>query len=305
MSDSNDMNLAEESAVVSVGQVLKTAREAQQLDIEDVCSYLRLSRRQVIALENNDFAVLPEATITRGFIRNYARMLELDAEPLLEAYRSFGSSHQPRSITIQSENILMPGSDKRSWAMYIVASVLIVLLVTAWVIYVDYIPKKTPAANESLPVATEQLPAEQAMAETESSVVALPEAESESTAVTTTEESASVTQDETVSNESISASVPSAAALAPVPAASAVPASGAQATIQLSASQRSWVSITDKNNKNIFDKIMVAGIDEVVRGEPPFEVVIGNAPNTTLLFNNQPVDLAPVTKDRVARLKLE
>lgn len=304
MSDSNDMNLAEESAVVSVGQVLKQAREAQQLDIEDVCSYLRLSRRQVIALENNDFAVLPEATITRGFIRNYARMLELDAEPLLEAYRSFGSSHQPRSITIQSENILMPGSDKRSWAMYIVASVLIVLLVTAWVIYVDYIPKKTPAANESLPVATEQLPAEQAMTtEAESSVVALPEAESEPTAVTAPEESASVTQDATVSSESTVASVPSAAALAP--AASAVPASGAQATIQLSASQRSWVSITDKNNKNIFDKIMVAGIDEVVRGEPPFEVVIGNAPNTTLLFNNQPVDLAPVTKDRVARLKLE
>jgi cytoskeleton protein RodZ len=155
MSDLNDPNVAEETNIASVGEVLKSAREAQQLDIDDVCSYLRLSRRQVIALENNDFAVLPESTITRGFIRNYARMLDLDAEPLLEAYRGFASSHHPRPITIQSENILIPGNDKRSWMMYILASVLIVLLVTAWVIYVDYIPKKS-TAEVAVPIVAEQ-----------------------------------------------------------------------------------------------------------------------------------------------------
>jgi cytoskeletal protein RodZ len=52
MSDLNDPNVAEETNIPSVGEVLKSAREAQQLDIDDVCSYLRLSRRQVIALEN-------------------------------------------------------------------------------------------------------------------------------------------------------------------------------------------------------------------------------------------------------------
>lgn len=289
MSDLNDPNLAEETNIASVGQVLKTAREAQQLDIDDVCSYLRLSRRQVIALENNDFSVLPEPTITRGFIRNYARMLDLDAEPLLEVYRGFSSPHQPRPLTIQSENILIPGNDKRSWMMYIFASVLIVLLVTAWVIYVDYIPKKS-TAEVAVPIVAEQ----EAVTQQETSVDEVlpinPQAE-----VSSTEERATET---TVSDAESTTSTSTV-----IPATST--ASANAATIQIKASERSWVSITDRNNKNIFDKIMVAGIDETVQGEPPLQVVIGNAPNTTLIFNNQPVDLAPVTKDRVARLKLE
>lgn len=289
MSDLNDPNVAEETNIASVGQVLKTAREAQQLDIDDVCSYLRLSRRQVIALENNDFSVLPEPTITRGFIRNYARMLDLDAEPLLEVYRGFSSPHQPRPLTIQSENILIPGNDKRSWMMYIFASVLIVLLVTAWVIYVDYIPKKS-TAEVAVPIVAEQ----EAVTQQETSVDEVlpinPQAE-----VSSTEERATET---TVSDAESTTSTATV-----IPATST--ASANAATIQIKASERSWVSITDRNNKNIFDKIMVAGIGETVQGEPPLQVVIGNAPNTTLIFNNQPVDLAPVTKDRVARLKLE
>ncbi|MDZ4098208.1 MAG: DUF4115 domain-containing protein, partial [Methylophilaceae bacterium] len=289
-SDLNDPNVAEETNIASVGQVLKTAREAQQLDIDDVCSYLRLSRRQVIALENNDFSVLPEPTITRGFIRNYARMLDLDAEPLLEVYRGFSSPHQPRPLTIQSENILIPGNDKRSWMMYILASVLIVLLVTAWVIYVDYIPKKS-TAEVAVPIVVEQ----EAVTQQETAVDEVLLDNTQAEAPTTTE--APVTE-AAVSDAQSTTSTSTA-----IPTTSAVSANAA--TIQLKASERSWVSITDRNNKNIFDKIMVAGVGETVQGEPPLQVVIGNAPNTTLIFNNQPVDLAPVTKDRVARLKLE
>lgn len=290
MSDLNDPNAAEETNIASVGEVLKSAREAQQLDIDDVCSYLRLSRRQVIALENNDFAVLPESTITRGFIRNYARMLDLDAEPLLEAYRGFASSHHPRPITIQSENILIPGNDKRSWMMYILASVLIVLLVTAWVIYVDYIPKKSTAEVAVPIVAEQELVTQQEMTVGE----VLPDSTQAEVPSTTETPVIEATVSDVQSTTSTST---------PIAATSTVSADAA--IIQIKASERSWVSITDRNNQNIFDKIMLAGVDETVQGEPPLQVVIGNAPSTTLIFNNQPVDLAPVTKDRVARLKLE
>lgn len=290
MSQLNDPNVTEETNIASVGQVLKSARGAQQLDIDDVCSYLRLSRRQVIALENNDFSVLPEPTITRGFIRNYARMLDLDAEPLLEVYRGFSSPHQPRPLTIQSENILIPGNDKRSWRMYIFASALIVLLVTAWVIYVDYIPENS-TTEVAVPIAAEQESVTQQEASVNEVLPVNPQVELPiTTEVLVTEETVSDAQSTTSSSTAI-------------PTTSVVSANAA--TIQLKASERSWVSITDRNNNNIFDKIMVSGVDETVRGEPPLQVVIGNAPNTTLIFNNQPVDLAPVTKDRVARLKLE
>jgi cytoskeletal protein RodZ len=50
MNDSNEQSIAETSPAVSVGVNLKSAREAKNLDVDDICSYLRLSRRQVIAL---------------------------------------------------------------------------------------------------------------------------------------------------------------------------------------------------------------------------------------------------------------
>ena len=305
MNDSNEQSIAETSPVVSVGANLKSAREAKNLDVDDICSYLRLSRRQVIALENDDFAALPEATITRGFIRNYARMLELDAEPLLEAYRNFSASEQPRPISIQSENIRIPGNDKSPWLLYVFASVLIVLLVTAWVIYVDYMPN--PSAE--VPYVPSETEVEAAASNVESVPVPAietapaPDEPAADAAIST--EATAPAEVVIPAESSTDAGAAAQTTDAAVVATQTAPVSASMAVVKLRATERSWVSITDRNNKNIFDKIMVAGIEESVQGEPPLQVVIGNAPSTTLIYNNQPVDLASVTHERVARLKLE
>lgn len=294
MSDLNEQGVAEELPGISAGEVLRTAREEKNLDIDDICSYLRLSHRQVLALESDDYAALPEATITRGFIRNYARMLELDAEPLLEAYSRLSSSDQPRPISIQSENIRIPGNDQRSWLIYIFASVLIVLLVAAWVIYVDYIPKSSSEV--------EYVPSE---TEIEAAVTVQEVAPLQSTGPLPLPADA-VTEDSAApADSSAEVGTPAATESAPETSVAAPSAAAGQAVVKLKSSDRSWVSITDKNNRNIFDRIMVAGIEESIQGLPPFQVVIGNAPSTTLTFNNKLVDLVPVTKDRVARLTLE
>lgn len=293
MSESNEREIAEELDPISLGEVLRTAREAKKLDIDDICSYLRISRRQVVALENNDFSALPEATITRGFIRNYARMLGVEPEPLLESYRQYSATDQPRPISIQSENIQIRGNDKRSWLMYIFASILIVLLVTAWVVYVDYIPS-APSEVKYVPSETEAEATAEVQSVEPAQTLTLP------AETPPLDPAASEPAVDGASTTSSSATTPGA----PDNSQVAVP-TASQAVIKLKAKERSWVSITDRNEKSIFDKIMVANIEETVQGEPPLYVIIGNAPSTTLIFNNQPIDLAPVTNDRVARLKLE
>ena len=301
MNDSNEQSVAEMSAAISAGQNLKSAREAKNLDIDDICSYLRLSRRQVIALESDDFSALPEPAITRGFIRNYARMLELDAEPLLEVYRNFSASEHPRPISIQSENIRIPGNDKSPWLLYVFASVLIVLLVTAWVIYVDYIPKSSSEV-QYVPSETE---VEAAASNVESVPVPAAEIVPASDAATASVEGAAPVEVIVPAESPAGAGAITQTTDAAVVATQAAPVSAGMAVVKLRATERSWVRITDRNNKSIFDKIMVADIEETVQGEPPLQVVIGNAPGTTLIFNNQTVDLASVTHERVARLKLE
>lgn len=75
-----------ETAHSLCGGELNAARQAQNLSVQDVAKQLRLGVGQVEALENDDFSSLPEATIVKGFIRNYAKLLKIPSEPLVAAY---------------------------------------------------------------------------------------------------------------------------------------------------------------------------------------------------------------------------
>ncbi len=290
MNELNQVNDAEAQGPLSVGEALTAARKAKSLDIGDVCAYLRLSERQVVALENNDFSVLPETTITRGFIRNYARMLELDPEPLVRAYAAFTASSHPLPISIPSENIMMPGSEKRPRLLYVVASVVILLLVVAWIIYMDY--STQPSSGVSVAPAETKM-----LAEADSQTVVLPALNN---AVTATETEIALPAAETVSPPA------DPAAPAQIGADQAVAVPAGRGEIRIKSRENSWVRITDAGNNKVFDKILASDVEEVLQGQPPFHVIVGNAPSTTLVFNQQSVDLAPLTgSDKVARLKLE
>ena len=67
----------------SVGQYLRAAREQRGVSVGEVASLLKLSVRQVEAIEADDWQRLPGQTFARGFLRNYARLLQLDGDMLL------------------------------------------------------------------------------------------------------------------------------------------------------------------------------------------------------------------------------
>lgn len=86
MTNAGNADAAETGA--RAGALLRAAREAAGLSVEAVAQQLKLSPRQVRALEGDDFAGLPGRTFVRGFVRNYARLLALDAERVLDALPS-------------------------------------------------------------------------------------------------------------------------------------------------------------------------------------------------------------------------
>jgi cytoskeleton protein RodZ len=72
------------------GSILCRAREAKKLDIATVASMLHLSESKIKALESDDFDSLPEPVFVRGYLQNYARILDEPVAPILDAYRNFG-----------------------------------------------------------------------------------------------------------------------------------------------------------------------------------------------------------------------
>lgn len=65
------------------GATLAAQREAMGWSVEQVADQLKLAVRQVVALEAGDYASLPSPAVTRGFVRAYAKILKLDAAPLV------------------------------------------------------------------------------------------------------------------------------------------------------------------------------------------------------------------------------
>ena len=85
-----------EGVEASVGQILREAREAQNMTLEDVAMRLRLMHRQVEAMEMDDFGSLGQPVFARGFVRNYARLMGLQPETLLA--RMEGAPAEPARL---------------------------------------------------------------------------------------------------------------------------------------------------------------------------------------------------------------
>jgi hypothetical protein len=69
-----------------LGHILREAREARGFTLPQAQAKTRINLKFLEALENGDYGVLPTAVHVRGYLRNYARFLNLDPEPLLERY---------------------------------------------------------------------------------------------------------------------------------------------------------------------------------------------------------------------------
>jgi cytoskeleton protein RodZ len=331
MTDSQDIELnqsdkqpAAESA--SLGGVIEAARIVKNMTQQDVSNALRFSVKQIDALENNAFGLLPDAMITRGFIRNYARLLEIDAEPLLASYRASVSTETDKVIAVKSSmRPVQLTKDSQPWLKYILASILVLFFLLAWLFYVDYMPKQTAVAPEK----TIELSPEAAPAVTQPlPEIALPaaqrEADAELAAANVVEGTTAVTVVQTTeakSPDGTAAHVDSKPALQSVQQSSSsqqlavhqtttalqpshAPVAAAK-SVNLAFTAQTWVSVMDKSGKLVYEKMSNNGDKETVNGMPPFNLVIGNASATKLSFGGKDIDLTAYTKNNVARITLE
>ena len=92
--------------------------------------------------------------------------------------------------------------------------------------------------------------------------------------------------------------------IAAAPVASAPPAKE-RAPLQLHAIADSWVEVHDAQAQVLLSRNIPAGESVTLDGVMPLRVKIGNARATEVIFRGRQLDLAPNTRDNVARLELK
>jgi len=63
-----------------------------------------------------------------------------------------------------------------------------------------------------------------------------------------------------------------------------------------------WIEIKDAADRMLVSSLNPPGSERVVRGKPPYSLVIGNASNVRVFYDDKPIDLAPHTRQDVARV---
>jgi cytoskeleton protein RodZ len=272
------------------GRALAQLREQRKLSIADVAQRLKYGTRQIEALEAEEFDRLPGTTFVRGMVRGYAKLLETDPEPLLGALdRSYAPSEV--ELDLRDRGVPFAKSGKRGTRTYSVL-LLLVLVVLAGVLYewrVGAFPwarlamRTTPPATRQ--AALQPAPAPAPPLEEPKPPAAPPVAV---------------------------AAPPAAVAAPPAPVAvpevaaspSPQPAPGGEGRIRLEFAGESWVEIVDANGNMLMSQLNPTGSRRTVSGRSPLSLVIGNAANVRLVYNDKPVDLKPYIQIEVARLTL-
>ncbi|MEO1767539.1 RodZ domain-containing protein [Thiobacter aerophilum] len=273
MSEPQAASPGHEPSSPTVGEMLREARARRQLSAADVARHLRLSLRQVEALERNDFASLPGNTFVRGFIRNYARLTQIDAAPLLAAYEAAQPQATSGKPAPRAPGIDISPRPSRRWLIYL-AGAFVVFVGVPLAIYalLQDDGRSLPRAAPVPPTAFAPLPSGRGKGEVPlPSTPPLPAETSPPTRVA------------------------SQGAEQPLPTA----------TLHFSFDEDAWVEVRDGQGRKLIAQLNRKGNEQTLTGQGPFSVVVGNAAHVRLTYNGKPVDLAPYVKVNVARLTLE
>lgn len=81
-----DQDAQPHSELASFGEELRREREIRGISLKEIADATKISKRFLDAIERNDHKTLPAPVFTRGFVREYARYLGLNAEEMVNRY---------------------------------------------------------------------------------------------------------------------------------------------------------------------------------------------------------------------------
>lgn len=303
--------VAEQEAVppvAPVGEQLRQAREARGLQIDDIAQTLKLGHRQVEALESGNWQALPGQTFIRGFVRNYARLMQLD--PTLFMSQLDGVLEKPADNLARQEArpASMPNTgaviSRRDRTVVLVGAGLVALAGLAYFLMPADLSAIRDSAQSLLDtLARKEDPQQVKPAEPVPVTAAAPNSEP-------VFPPGSTPQQVMYPQVLAPADSPAGGATA-TPAGNAAPqsapvvASANSPQLRFLLDKESWIEVRDRDNKVIFSERLSPGTEQALSGQGPLSLTIGYAPGVRLFWRGQSIDLAPHTKGDVARLVLE
>ena len=302
-----------EYPAIDIGGQLRKAREAASLSVDDIASDLRIHVNYIEALEKNNFEILNGPTYVKGYIRNYARLLEIDADPLIKAYQSsvgeeqvqvWNGSTQPQFKRSTHRKGMLTGS--------VIVALALLVLFGIWLLKSGYLDRYQVDAIQAESAADEAPPELSDSPEAVAADNAAQEVAPKSDGLTIKEQVQALNPQAAISSETSAEETPPAskeptestqtesstenAILLGEDDFITAPGGEGSDEIIITLSDECWVEIKDATSYQLIHGLLKAGDIKVVLGTAPFQVFLGNAKAVQMDFNGVDYDIAAKTR---------
>jgi cytoskeleton protein RodZ len=288
------------------GEKLRQAREARGLSVDDVAASLKLNAEKIHALEQSDIDGLAAPVFIAGYLRTYARLLELPEEEVLADFEQFmpeqeeiidpESSEEEKSYAKVAPGISLHTSSSSHHAL-VVGLVLVAGMIFFLWPSSDNVPTRLVEVKQAENVAEQQAePADEQVADAGAEMAVATSAENVTGVASQSEQEnvpATVTEQST-EQETSTAPIASFDALA----------LGMKSELTLMFSEDSWVEVKDARGERLVYRLARAGSTRSVTGVAPFVVQLGYAPGVNIMYNGEEFDMSKYANRRSVRLRI-
>lgn len=299
--------------VLEAGTILKNRRESLGLTQQQVSSRLKLRVSLIQQIEDNQFDSDQVATFMRGYVRSYAKYVNLDEKIVLEALEHAGDvQHQEQEMMSFSRKTKTEKHNSRimllTWSIFAVIAGISSLW--WWQNQQQDTLSQSLIAEESAEelvvdeLNDDQLTTSLDLIEAEAPVVDAPElVDSEVMADTTVAPGTEIAPEKEAPAETQVAAAETQAAVEEA-APEVVTPEPLVNELVMQFSADCWIQVKDATGKTLSTGIKKAGQSLNLSGETPYKVVIGAPEAVSMTFASEPVDLSGYTSGKVARITL-
>jgi len=253
----------------TAGALLKSNRLKKNKSLRDIADATKISIAALQAIEGDRREFLQPPSYVRGFIRVYAREIDLDPEEVLDLYEQ----ELLHSQRWGAQRELVTGKKPLPWKFAVIAAVaLCVVLAAVWLSSMkERAPAKITPDVPKVPQATTTLPA----------------AQQETNAGAALSETAEPLEEVPDLREIPSVEAPLAEALSQPPADTQKP----QFSVRFAAQEMSWIKLA-VDDRLPFEIMLRPGESYSLSASQSLLVRIGNPSGLSVFFNEQQVALS-------------
>jgi len=269
------------------GFILTEARKSKNYSVDNICEHLKIPKNVISAIEASNIEALPAPTYTQGYIRAYAKFLEIAEDDLLVMYNEAVPHERASALKPRSS---LPGEASSQSPLVKMVTMLLIAGGVAAVLYgsIQYYQEKADVMENQLESkersftgnsldspGSNRLDIQQDKGITEDDETAMessdllvsqdPESQLES-AQTTADSSEEVVseQDESIPQDDV---------------------------INILAEQGAWMEVRDATRARLLYNMVPSGESKVLQGKAPFRISMGNARSTRVVINDIEVDM--------------